>query len=101
MSDSANSLENEMDIRFPMITISVSYDDLNEPIHVDLGSVPPFVAVSVMEKVLEILKSLVIGPKITFQGITLAEPIFSSEIGLHQFLSQFDGDDEENGEENL
>ena len=98
MSNDANSLESEMDIRFPMITISVSYDDLNEPIHVDLGSVPPFVAVSVMEKVLEMLKPLVIGPKITFQGITLAEPIFSSEIGFQQFLSQFDtdGDDEEN-----
>ena len=97
MSDEANSLENEMGFRFPMITISVSYDDLNEPIHVDLGSVPPFMAVSVMEKVLEMLKPLVIGPKITFQGITLAEPIFSSEIGFQQFLNQFDPDEEDDG----
>lgn len=101
MSDGANSLENEMNIRFPMITISVSYDDLNEPIHVDLGSVPPFVAVSVLEKVLEMMKSLVIGPKITFQGITLAEPVFSNEIGLHQFLSQFESDEDDGGEEIL
>lgn len=86
-----------MGFRFPMITISVSYDDLNEPIHVDLGSVPPFMAVSVMEKVLEMLKPLVIGPKITFQGITLAEPIFSSEIGFQQFLNQFDPDEEDDG----
>ena len=97
MSGEANSLENEMGFRFPMITISVSYDDLNEPIHVDLGSVPPFMAVSVMEKVLEMLKPLVIGPKITFQGITLAEPIFSSEIGFQQFLNQFDTDEEDDG----
>ena len=97
MSDEVNSLENEMGFRFPMITISVSYDDLNEPIHVDLGSVPPFMAVSVMEKVLEMLKPLVIGPKITFQGITLAEPIFSSEIGFQQFLNQFDTDEEDDG----
>ena len=86
-----------MDISFPMITISVSYDDLNEPIHVDLGSVPPFIAVSVMEKVLEMLKTIVIGPKITFQGITLAEPVFSSEIGFQQFLNQFDIDEDEEG----
>ena len=97
MNDDVNSLENEMDISFPMITISVSYDDLNEPIHVDLGSVPPFIAVSVMEKVLEMLKTIVIGPKITFQGITLAEPVFSSEIGFQQFLNQFDIDEDEEG----
>ena len=97
MNDDVNSLENEMDISFPMITISVSYDDLNEPIHVDLGSVPPFIAVSVMEKVLEMLKPIVIGPKITFQGITLAEPVFSSEIGFQQFLDQFDIDEDEEG----
>jgi hypothetical protein len=97
VNDDVNSLENEMDIRFPMITISVSYDDLNEPIHVDLGSVPPFVAVSVMEKVLEMLKPIVIGPKITFQGITLSEPTFASEIGLQQFLNQFDTDEDEEG----
>jgi hypothetical protein len=97
VNDDVNSLENEMDISFPMITISVSYDDLNEPIHVDLGSVPPFIAVSVMEKVLEMLKPIVIGPKITFQGVTLAEPIFSSEIGFQQFLNQFDIDEDEEG----
>lgn len=97
MNDDVNSLENEMDISFPMITISVSYDDLNEPIHVDLGSVPPFIAVSVMEKVLEMLKPIVIGPKITFQGVTLAEPVFSSEIGFQQFLNQFDIDEDEEG----
>jgi hypothetical protein len=84
-----------MNIRFPMITISVSYDDLNEPIHVDLGSVPPFVAVSVIEKVLDVMKQLVIGPKITFQGITLAEPIFEHEIGFQEFLTQLESEEDE------
>jgi hypothetical protein len=95
VTEGRDSLENEMNLRFPMITIAVSYEDLSEPIHVDLGSVPPFVAASVLEKVLEVMKQLVIGPKITFQGMTLAEPIFEREVGIQDFFDQFEDNEED------
>jgi hypothetical protein len=94
MSDIGDSLESQMNLRFPMITISVSFDDVNEPIHVDLGSVPPFVAVSVLEKVLEVMKMLVVGPKVTFQGTVLAEPITGDEVRFEDFLGLFEDDDD-------
>jgi hypothetical protein len=99
MSENGDSLENQMNLRFPMITISVSFDDVNEPIHVDLGSVPPFVAVSVLEKVLQVMKMLVVGPKVTFQGMVLAEPIIQDEVRFEDFFGLFeDGDDDQSNE---
>lgn len=75
MSDQGtDDLNDEMGMNFPVITISVSYDDMNEPIHVDLGSIPPFVAVSVFQQVLETMKDLIVGPKITFGGNVIADP---------------------------
>jgi hypothetical protein len=69
---------NDMDMKFPVITISLSYDDPVEPIHVDLGSVPPFIATAILEKILDVMQDLEVGPKVTFKGVTLldAEPFY-------------------------
>jgi hypothetical protein len=88
------------DINFPVITISVSNDDMEEPIHVDLGSVPPFVAAAVLDKVASILKTAVPAPKITFKGNVLVEPINSNSIALidNLFETLMDEDDDEGDE---
>jgi hypothetical protein len=70
--------EFEDELKFPMITVAVSHDDINEPIHVDLGSIQPFIAVSILEKVIEVLKMVSPGPKITFRGNIIADPNVSS-----------------------
>lgn len=86
--------QDDGDISFPVITISVSADDFNEPIHVDLGSVPPFIASAVLEKVISALKITVPEPKITFKGETLLAPSITIIDDLFQdFL-----DDEDDGE---
>lgn len=64
---------NDMDMKFPVITISLSYDDPVEPIHVDLGSVPPFIASAIFEKILDVMQDLEVGPKVTFKGVTLLD----------------------------
>lgn len=94
MSDEARDLESEMDLRFPIITISLFYDDANEPIHVDLGSVPPFVAISVFQQILQCLHNVATGPKITFNGTTIAEPITAEEISFQHLFDIFNQDDE-------
>lgn len=86
---------NDMDIDFPVITISLSYDDTKEPIHVDLGSVQPFIAKAILEQILDSIDSIIVGPKITLNGITLleAEPIYD---GLEiSFLDDDDDDDDD------
>lgn len=83
-------LESDMNLKFPVITISLSYDDINEPIHVDLGSVPPFVATAIFEQVLMTMKSLLNGPKITFGGEILIDgSSFDDDL---QFYLQDDDD---------
>lgn len=94
MSDDARNLESEMNLRFPMITISLSYDDTSEPIHVDLGSIPPFVAIAVFERILECLHSVATGPKITFNGHTIAEPITAEEISFQHLFDMFNQDED-------
>jgi hypothetical protein len=78
MPENKDIFANDMNMKFPVITISLSYDDPNEPIHVDLGSVPPFIASAIFEQVLDSMLDLKIGPKVTLNGITLieAEPIY-------------------------
>lgn len=98
MSDDAKDLESEMNLRFPMITISLSYDDTEEPIHVDLGSVPPFVAISVLEKVLDCLYDTAPGPKITYNGMILSEPINANQISFQELFNIFNQDDDETDE---
>lgn len=88
------------DIQFPVITISVAHDDLDEPIHVDLGSIPPFVAASVLEKVASILKTAVPAPKITFKGNVLVEPFNTNSVTMidnlfDAFLEEEEKDDED------
>jgi hypothetical protein len=93
MSESEeDELKNDMGMKFPVITISLSYDDVNEPIHVDLGSVPPFVACSVLESVLSVMKDLSVGPIITFGGEILAEP---DDYETFIDFDDFEDDDEE------
>lgn len=93
-------LEDEMDLKFPVITISVSYDDINEPIHVDLGSVPPFVALSVFQSVIGVMRNLTVGPKITFGGDVLAEPgDFETIIDFDEFDEDDEDDDDDDDEE--
>jgi len=75
---------------FPVITISLSYDDPNEPIHVDLGSVPPFVASAIFEQILEVMEELKVGPKVTFGGKVLIEA-----DSLYGDLELTFGDDED------
>lgn len=87
--------EFEDELKFPMITVAVSHDDINEPIHVDLGSIQPFIAVSILEKVIEVLKMVSPGPKITFRGNVIADPNVSSEpVDFMQFLSSLEDGDE-------
>ena len=86
--------QDDGDITFPVITISVSEDDLNEPIHVDLGSVPPFIASAVLEKVLSALKTALPEPKITFKGdVLLSSPIAIIDGLFQDFLNEDDEDD--------
>lgn len=93
-----DELETSAGLSFPVITIHVSEDDQNEPIHVDLGSVPPFIAAAVMEKVIVILKSISPGPRITFKGQVIAEPLNTDFMSLESFLEQFYDSDDEDGE---
>lgn len=98
MSDQGtDDLNDEMGMKFPVITISVSYDDMNEPIHVDLGSIPPFVAVSVFNQILETMKDITVGPKITFGGHVIADP--SEDFFEIDDLSDFDDIDDEDDED--
>lgn len=91
-----DELQDDMGMKFPVITISVSYDDINEPIHVDLGSIPPFVACSIFESVLSVMKDLSVGPKITFGGEILAEPDdYETFIDFDDFADDDDDDDDE------
>ena len=93
-----SKFENDDDMDFPVITISVSNEDLREPIHVDLGSIPPFIAAAVLEKIVEELKMITPSPKITFQGAILSGPLDISEGNIDAFFQTFieeDGDDEE------
>lgn len=100
MTEGRDPLESEMNLRFPMITISISYDDPDEPIHVDLGSIPPFVAVSVFERILDAMTNIAIGPKITFKGDVLAQPFSASDVSFQDLLELFtqneDDDDNDN-----
>jgi hypothetical protein len=94
-----DDLQGEMGLKFPVITISVAYDDINEPLHVDLGSIPPFVAVSVFENILSVMKQLTVGPKITFAGEILAEPSdFSDYVDIGDF-DDFDTDEDDEDDE--
>lgn len=91
--------QDDGDIQFPVITISVSHDDLNEPIHVDLGSIPPFVAAAVLDKVASILKAASPAPRITFKGNILVEPFNTDSIAIidnlfDAFIEDQDDDDE-------
>ena len=73
MPDNKDIFANDINMKFPVITISLSYDDPNEPIHVDLGSVPPFIASAIFEQILDSMEDLKIGPKVTLNGVTLIE----------------------------
>lgn len=95
-----NTFEDDGDIKFPVITISVSHEDLREPIHVDLGSVPPLVAAVVLEKVALELKMTVPPPKITFKGVVLTEPFHGSVESIDALFETFLNDDE-NDEDSL
>lgn len=94
-----DQLETDLHLKFPVITISISYDDINEPIHVDLGSIPPFVAFSVFQQILDSMREAVVTPKITFAGDTLVDAIPLED--LSNFDLEFDDDyeDEEEDEE--
>lgn len=91
--------QDDGDIQFPVITISVSHDDLDEPIHVDLGSIPPFVAAAVLDKVASILRAATPAPKITFKGNVLVEPFNANSVtmidNLFDVFMEEDGNDEE------
>lgn len=103
MSISEKPFEDDGDIQFPVITIAVSLDDLNEPVHVDLGSIPPFVAMAVLEKVLSVLKFSIPAPKVTFKGNVLVEPFSPENINFEEFFGSFIDDDEDtqdDGEDN-
>lgn len=100
MTEGRDPLESEMNLRFPMITISISYDDPDEPIHVDLGSIPPFVAVSVFERILDAMSNIAIGPKITFKGDVLSQPFSASDVSFQDLLELFTQNDEDDEEDN-
>jgi hypothetical protein len=100
MTEGRDPLESQMNLRFPMITISVSYDDPDEPIHVDLGSIPPFVAVSVFERILEAMSNIAVGPKITFKGDVLAQPFTASDVTFQDLLDIFGKNEDDEDEEN-
>jgi hypothetical protein len=92
--------QDDGDIQFPVITISVSHDDMDEPIHVDLGSIPPFVASAVLDKVASILRAATPAPKITFKGNVLVEPFNANSVTMidnlfDAFLEEEDKNDEE------
>lgn len=65
--------DNDMDMKFPVITISLSYDDAKEPVHVDLGSVQPIIAKAIFEQILDSLDNIIVSPKITLNGVVLME----------------------------
>jgi hypothetical protein len=88
-------LESDMNLKFPVITISLSYDDIHEPIHVDLGSVPPFVATAIFEQVLFTMRNLSPGPKVTFGGEILIDAS-SFEDDLQFYLQDDDDIDDDN-----
>lgn len=100
MSINDVSFQDDGDLNFPVITISVSQDDLSEPIHVDLGSIPPFIASAVLEKVSAVLKMAVPAPRITFKGNVLVEPFDPQTMNLDDFLDMFTDPDEDEGGEN-
>lgn len=87
--------EKNFSLEFPVITISVSYDDLNEPVHVDLGSIPPFIAASILEKVVSVLKLNAPMPKITFNGDIIAGPFSPGGIDFESFFIEDDDQEEE------
>lgn len=93
-----NSFEDDGDIRFPVITISIFNEDLREPIHVDLGSVPPFVAVAVLEKVINELKMAAPAAKITFKGIVLSESFGHSVETIDALYEAFLDEEDDEGE---
>lgn len=79
-NEEKSMFDNDMDMNFPVITISVSYDDSNEPIHVDLGSVQPFIAKAIFEQIIDSIDNIIVGPKITLNGVVLldAEPVYET-----------------------
>ena len=101
-NNEGDKLEEEMDLQFPVITISVSYDDVDEPIHVDLGSIPPFVACSIFENILSVMKNINVGPKITFKGEVIASPEYFDDLidfDSYDFDDQSDEEDEDDEDE--
>lgn len=97
-SDSADNLGADEGMDFPVITISVQYEDINEPVHVDLGSIPPFVAAAILEKVASSLKVMVSSPTITFKGAVLSDssdPYLTSFLDMLENFMDDDGGDEE------
>lgn len=101
MTNEMSQFQDDGDIKFPVITISVSHDDLDEPIHVDLGSIPPFVAAAVLEKVVSMLKMAVPVPKIMFKGNVLIEPFNQNSITvIDELFNDFleNGEDDEEGQ---
>ena len=100
MTEGRDPLESQMNLRFPMITISVSYDDPDEPIHVDLGSIAPFFAFSVFERILDAMSNIAVGPKITFKGDVLTHPFTASDVTVRDLLEMFDQNEDEEDEGN-
>lgn len=99
MTITNQNFDDDGDIQFPVITIAVSLDDINEPLHVDLGSISPFLAVTVLEKVISVLKIAVPAPKVTFKGNILVEPFNAETINFEEFLESFiDDDDDDSGD---
>jgi len=97
--DKKEEFQDEMGMKFPVITISVSYEDVNEPIHVDLGTIPPFVAVSIFQSILSVMNELTLGPKVTFGGEVLAYPNdYQGYIDIDYFDIE-DTDEEDDDEE--
>jgi hypothetical protein len=94
MTSSTITFDDDGDLKFPVITISVSQDDLEEPVHVDLGSIPPFLAAAIFEKVALALRAAVPGPKITFKGYVVSQPFNTKEVDINSFFFD-DGDDDE------
>ena len=99
--DKKEEFQDEMGMKFPVITISVSYEDVNEPIHVDLGTIPPFVAVSIFQSILSVMNELTLGPKVTFGGEVLAYPDdYQGYIDIDYFdIEGISDDDEEEDDE--
>lgn len=93
-----NSFEDDDDIKFPVITVSIFNEDLREPIHVDLGSVPPFIALTVLEKVVTELKMAVPPSKITFKGVVLSESFDHSIETIDALYEAFLDDEDDDGD---